>query len=116
MTYMILDSTGSAVASFDDETAARATMRAIVQYEPEAAEHVVMIAYDDDGTPVNDAVTYDDLPPAVILEHADCVLVAHSASYVRSRSRIGNRYVPAFSWGARVDAAHDHDVIAAAQG
>lgn len=59
---MILDSRGDAVARFDNETAARATLRAIAQAEPQAATDIVMITYDDEGVPVGEATTVDDLP------------------------------------------------------
>jgi hypothetical protein len=116
MTYMILDSTGSAVASFDDETAARATLRAICQYEPDAVDHVVMIAYDDDGMPVDEAITFDDLPPAVIIQQSHCMQVSHSAAFRQLNPRVWNRYVSVAGWGTRIDAAHDRDDIAAAHG
>ena len=35
---MILDNAGNAIASFDDEMTARATIHAIVRIEPEAAD------------------------------------------------------------------------------
>ena len=52
MDYVILDSAGNALASFYDEMTARATLHAIAAVEPEAAEHVVLLAYGDDGVPV----------------------------------------------------------------
>lgn len=62
MTYMILDSTGSAINAFADEVAARAALRSLVAHDPAAAEHVFLLAYDDDGDPIGDAVTIADLP------------------------------------------------------
>lgn len=75
MDYMILDSRGDAVATFDDETAARATLRAIAQSEPDVASDLVMIAYDDDGMPVGEAVTAADLPLPYSLDAATSVSV-----------------------------------------
>jgi len=40
MYFVILDSTGNLVESFDDETVARTTLSRIVHDEPEAADHV----------------------------------------------------------------------------
>lgn len=57
MYFVILDSTGNLVESFDDETVARATLSRIVHDEPEAADHVALITYDEDGMPVGDAIT-----------------------------------------------------------
>lgn len=72
MEYMILDTAGNAVASSDDETTARATLHAIVAVEPEAAEYLVLLAYDDDGQPLGDAKTFFDVPPAVEVVASDC--------------------------------------------
>jgi hypothetical protein len=113
MTYMILDSTGSAIASFDDETAARATLRAIVAHEPEAADHVVLIAYDDDGRPQGEAATYEDLPPAATIEHSECVLASYSRPFSRPDRRVVNRYVAVSSWGTRIDFNDGAAVVAA---
>jgi len=63
--YLILDSMGNAVDAFRTRVAAQATLRAIVEEEPEAADALVLLAYDDQGQPVGEAVTYDDLPPPV---------------------------------------------------
>jgi hypothetical protein len=63
MDYLILDSAGNAVASFEDEVAARATIHAIVAVEPEAAQHLALLAYDEDGQPVGEAVSAMDVPP-----------------------------------------------------
>jgi hypothetical protein len=61
---MIFDSAGNAINSFDDEVAARAALRAIAEREPTAADDVLLISYDDDGNPVGEAVTAEDLPPS----------------------------------------------------
>lgn len=57
MYYAILDSTGNLVESFDDEREARAALEQSVREEPEAAEHLALLTYDDDGEPVGDAIT-----------------------------------------------------------
>ena len=44
--------------------AAEATLRAIVKDEPGAADALCVLAYSDEGRPVGEAATYDDLPPA----------------------------------------------------
>lgn len=62
--YLILDSAGNAVACFEDEVKARATVHAIVAVEPEAADSLVLLAYDEDGLPVGNAVRAVDVPPA----------------------------------------------------
>lgn len=57
MCYVILDSSGNLIESFDQEPEARAVPDQIVREEPEAAEHVALLAYDDHGEPVGDAIT-----------------------------------------------------------
>ena len=62
MTYMILDSSGNAINAYDDIVAARAALRAIVADDEGTADHVMLLAYDDGGNPVGEAVTVADLP------------------------------------------------------
>jgi hypothetical protein len=61
MNYVILDSTANLVDSFDDETQARAALEAIVRLDPRSAGEYALIAYDEDGQPVGDAVLGSDL-------------------------------------------------------
>ena len=56
MQYAIFDSTGNLIESFEDERSAREALDRIIDGEPEAAEHVALFVYDDDGTPVGDPV------------------------------------------------------------
>jgi hypothetical protein len=56
MHYEIFDSTGNLVESFSDEESARRTLSQIVEAEPEAADHVALFVYDDDGTPKGDPI------------------------------------------------------------
>lgn len=56
MYFVILDSTGNLVESFDSEREARATLEQIVRDEPEAAEHLAILTYDEHGKPVGDAI------------------------------------------------------------
>lgn len=65
MRYLILDSMGNAVDAFRTRVAAHATLRAIVDEEPDAADALVILAYDDAGRPAGEPITFDDLPPAV---------------------------------------------------
>jgi hypothetical protein len=87
MDYMILDSRGDAVAAFDDETAARATLRAIAQVEPDGARDLVMLAYDDAGVTVGDALTVDDLPLAFSVLETSAV-IAWGASATTALCRL----------------------------
>ena len=73
MEFMILDNSGSAVASFADELLAHATMHAIVAVEPDAADHVVLLAYGDDGMPVGEAATVWEIPAPFTVEPSQFV-------------------------------------------
>ncbi len=56
MHYVLLSSTGNLIEAHDSEADARAALSPIVQAEPEVAEDVALIVYDDDGMPVGDPV------------------------------------------------------------
>jgi hypothetical protein len=97
MDYMILDSTGNALASFQDEWTARATMHAMVKVEPEAADHIVLLGYDDSGMPVGEALSIGDVPPPVSVESSLAGLVqplTDVATRVTSRT-LYRGFVPA---------------------
>lgn len=55
MYFVILDSTGNLVESFDDEREARAVLEQMVHDEPEAADHLALLTYDASGEPVGEA-------------------------------------------------------------
>jgi hypothetical protein len=56
MHYVLLSSTGNMIDSYEQEPAAQAALRRIVDAEPEAAEDIVLMTYGDDGQPVGDPV------------------------------------------------------------
>jgi hypothetical protein len=64
MYYVILDSSGNLVESFQDEEAARTALSRIVHDDPDAADHVAILTYDDSG-PVGEAITVADAGIAV---------------------------------------------------
>ena len=82
MTYMILDSTGSAINAYDDLVAARARLRAIVADDPDSADHLFLLTYDEAGNVVGDAVTFAELPDqtAEMVETA-FLLAAHTTAW-----------------------------------
>lgn len=66
MYYVILDSTGNLVESFDDEAEARAALSKLVHDGPsDAADHYALLTCDEAGHPVGDAVTISDAGVAV---------------------------------------------------
>jgi hypothetical protein len=91
--FMIFDRSGSAVASFSDELLARATAHAIVAVEPEAADDLVLLAYDDDGMPAGEPVSYWEIPPPVRVAPSDFVYGVLTAALAPRVSRIRSRYV-----------------------
>jgi hypothetical protein len=108
MQFMILDSSGSAVASLDDELAARAMIHAIVAVDPDAADHLLLLAYDDVGMPVGEAMTVWDVPPAVTVDPSDFVQRTVSQTLVRLGSRAQTKYIAGMmipSWQARIQDA-----------
>jgi hypothetical protein len=65
MTYSIFDSTGNLVDAFEERDAAVAALKAIVRAEPGAADHVFMVAQDDEGNMVGETIYGSSLPAAV---------------------------------------------------
>jgi hypothetical protein len=92
MQYMILDSFGNALASFDDDATARATLHAMVAVEPDSAEHVVLLDYDDEGMPVGEAKTVFDVPLAVTVEPSEYLISVVTKAAVRGGIRRQTMY------------------------
>jgi hypothetical protein len=107
MEYMILDDGGNALAAFADETTARATLHAIVRAEPEAVDYVVLLAYDDDGMPVGEAMRVADVPAPFTVEPSQFLLPRLTDALVRQIPRTSTRYV------AMTSKLHIADVTAA---
>lgn len=66
MTWMLLDETGNAIAAYNDDVSAHAAMRSLAEAEPEAADLIVLVRYDDEGHPIGEAVTVEDLPLSTV--------------------------------------------------
>jgi len=56
MTYSIFDSTGNLIDAFGQRDAAVMALRALVQTEPQAADDVFLVAQNDEGEMVGDAI------------------------------------------------------------
>ena len=60
MTYMIIDSRGNAIDSFETFRLAVGVLKMIVEHEPEAKDELVIVEYDSKGHAIN-ACKYEDL-------------------------------------------------------
>jgi hypothetical protein len=60
MYFVIFDSSGNMVESFDDEGEAREALDRIVHEDPEAADHYAILTFDVAGDPVGEAITVAD--------------------------------------------------------
>jgi hypothetical protein len=93
MQFTILDSRGNVVASYDDDLTARAVFHAIVAVEPEAADHLALLTYDDEGMPVGEARTIVDVAPPVEVEPSPYVLALETWTAVREPLSARTQYV-----------------------
>lgn len=59
--FVILHSTANLVDSFDNEAEGRAALEKIAREDPDAADEYALLAYDDTGHPVGDAIVAADL-------------------------------------------------------
>ncbi len=55
MYYVLIDSTGNQIEAYRDLDTARAAQKALVQQEPETADHVALLTYNEEGMPVGRA-------------------------------------------------------------
>lgn len=95
MQYMILDSAGNALDSFDDELTAHATLHSMIRFEPDAADDVFLLAYDDDGMPVGEALSVFDVPAPVFVEPSPFLEPARlTTGLVRTRKLAQTRFYP----------------------
>src|SRR4051794_7369555 len=67
MYFTILDDATNAVDTFTDEGEAVAALSRIVGADPDAAEHLLLLRYDDDGSPVGEAQEARVVAPASVL-------------------------------------------------
>ena len=64
MHFMIMDEAANAVDSFGDRNEAARALEAIVADDPAAADSLLLLAYDDDGNPVGEAIVARVVAPA----------------------------------------------------
>jgi hypothetical protein len=56
-TWALMDSSGNLIESFDDGESARDTLREILRADPANADHVALIGFDAEGTPISPGET-----------------------------------------------------------
>lgn len=72
MNFMILDSNGNALDAFESYWAARDELRTMALDDPQAARDLALLAFDDDGLAVGEAVVAADVAPDVV-SHVEIV-------------------------------------------
>ena len=87
MTWMLLDEAGNAIAAYDDDVAAHVALRSLADAEPDAADHVLLVQYDDEGNVIGDAVVIGDLPPQTV--SVTCLMDALAISANRRTTGFG---------------------------
>lgn len=65
MQYLMTDSEGNVLDTFTNEVAARSALRAVVSNAPSAIDEVLLVPYNDDGTPAGDAMMFRDITAGV---------------------------------------------------
>lgn len=77
MYFTILDNTANAVDTFTSEREAVAALEAMVENDPEAADDLLLLRYDDDGNPVGEALEASIVQPVLKnLDASRVVMVA----------------------------------------
>jgi len=61
MHYVISDSEGNTLDTFREERKAEQALLAMVADEPEGAKELLLLAHEDDGSPVGSARLYEDV-------------------------------------------------------
>lgn len=107
MRYMIFDTEGNAIDAFRTRGAANAALRGMVRMDPEAADELVLIEYDDAGRPTGETLRASELTPSVAMQPTPWVFVVATGAALensssRPKSRDLNTYLPGRSEQARV--------------
>jgi len=92
MAYMIFDSAGNAVETFESERAARIELVRLAEQDPAAARSLVVLAFDETGEVVGDAVTVADIAPELA-----ATLILHGEGWTQTRLTVRG------SWSWRPD-------------
>jgi hypothetical protein len=88
MDFMIMDSAGNAVESFESDSDATRALLEMAESDERAAKHLALLAFDGDGNVVGDPLTVADLRPeaATTLVMSGDVWITRGALTVLSRS------------------------------
>jgi hypothetical protein len=63
MDFMIMDTAGNTIESYDSEVAATRALLAFAQDDDQTATQLAILAFDDEGEAVGDPLTVADLSP-----------------------------------------------------
>ncbi len=97
MRHMIFGSDGDAIGAYRSRRAAVATLRAMLAADPDIADELVLISYDEAGRSVGESIKASDLPPLVTISESRFVFspeaVTESRAKVTPRARKRNAYI-----------------------
>lgn len=65
MQFVIADSEGSVLDTFDDRSAAESALRLMVNHDWAASDDLLLVPYDDVGNPAEDAIMFEDISARV---------------------------------------------------
>lgn len=88
MHFMIMDDAANAVDSFDSRAEAARALEAIVADDPAVADSLLLLAYDDDGNPVGEAIMARVIAPATSTMPGSRLIVLSSQQLVTVTSGV----------------------------
>lgn len=66
MHYMVMDTGGNAISAFESGADAMLGFEQIVREHPDSAPHIALLAFDEDGEAVGDALVAADVAPELV--------------------------------------------------
>lgn len=82
MHYLMTDSEGNVLDTFVDDVTARSALRTVVNNSPGAIDDVLLVPYNDDGSPAGEAVMFRDITADVVSLAMDLAFTHSIRSYV----------------------------------
>jgi hypothetical protein len=88
MDFMIFDSAGNAVESFETQRDAVVTLVDMAAQDPAVAQHLAVLAFDDEGEAVGEPITVADVRPDV----ATTLVMVGDSWLLRERLTVHSRW------------------------